>query len=60
MKIIVLLINAYLKKTTFEIEEARKMAQIALDKFKKGEYSLVSDGCTNAGKWMVHTGKHGK
>ncbi len=35
-----LLINAYLKKTTFEIEEAEN-GQIALDKFRQGEYSLV-------------------
>ncbi len=35
-----LLINAYLKKTTFEIEEAEN-GQVALDKFTQGEYSLV-------------------
>ena len=35
-----LLINAYLKKTTFEIEEAEN-GQIALEKFSQGEYSLV-------------------
>ncbi len=35
-----LLINAYLKKTTFEVEEAEN-GQIAVDKFSQGEYSLV-------------------
>ncbi len=35
-----LLINAYLKKTTFEIEEAEN-GQIALEKFRQGEYSLI-------------------
>ncbi len=35
-----LLINAYLKKTTFEIEEAEN-GQVAVEKFKKGQYSLV-------------------
>ncbi len=35
-----LLINAYLKKTTFEIEEAENGLE-AVEKFSKGEYSLV-------------------
>lgn len=35
-----LLINAYLKKTSFEIVEAEN-GQVAVDKFSQGEYSLV-------------------
>lgn len=35
-----LLINAYLKRTTFEIEEAEN-GQIAVEKFATGKYSLV-------------------
>ncbi len=35
-----LLINAYLKRTTFKIEEAEN-GQIAVEKFTKGHYSLV-------------------
>lgn len=35
-----LLVNAYLKKTSFDVEEAEN-GEIALQKFRQGEYSLV-------------------
>lgn len=35
-----LLVNAYLKKTSFDVEEAEN-GQVALEKFMEGEYSLV-------------------